>query len=172
MKKDKYIISDNYVAFHGSFLSNWYPCRIEYKEMVFHCSEQLYMWFKAKFFRDEETAEKILQCSTAAESKDLGRQVKNFDEANWTERSYGYMVYCVYLKFKQNLDLRKEFLELGKGRHFVEGSPYDKIWGVGIDYRDIRIQNRDNWQGQNRLGQALDYVYKELKDDKMIIELI
>lgn len=172
MRRNNYILTDDYVLFHGSFLSNWYPCHIEYKDMVFHCSEQLYMWFKADYFKDEETARKILECKTAAEAKDLGRQVRNFNDVEWNEKSYGHMVYAVYLKFKQNRSLLKEFLEIGKGRHFVEGSPYDTIWGVGIDYRDIRIRDKMNWVGLNKLGQALDYVYKELKDDKMVIELV
>ena len=82
------------------------------------------------------------------------------------------MLYCVYLKFKQNFDLRDELLKLGEGRKFVEESPFDKIWGVGIDYRDMRIRDEENWKGQNKLGQCLDYVYNELKDTKDRIELI
>ena len=88
MEKDKYIVTDSHVYFHGSFLSNWYPCSIEYEGKSFHCSEQLYMWFKARFFRDEETADKILKCTHAREAKDLGRQVNGFDKERWDERSF------------------------------------------------------------------------------------
>ena len=172
MEKNKYIVTDSHVYFHGSFLSNWYPCPIEYEGKNFHCSEQLYMWFKAKFFRDEETADKIIKCTHAREAKDLGRQVNGFDKERWDERSFGYMLYCVYIKFKQNFELRDELLKLGEGRKFVEGSPVDTIWGVGIDYRDMKIRDEKNWRGKNKLGQCLDYAYNELKNTKDRIELI
>ena len=172
MQKDKYILTDKYVLFHGSFLSNWYPCSIEYEGMSFHCSEQLYMWFKAKYFKDEEIADKILKCTHAREAKDLGRQVKGFDKEIWDEISFGYMLYSVYLKFKQNSNLRNELFKIGEGRKFVEGSPVDTIWGVGIDYRDMKIRDEKNWKGQNKLGQCLDYVYNELKNAKDKIKLI
>ena len=82
------------------------------------------------------------------------------------------MLYCVYLKFKQNFDLRDELFKIGEGRKFVEGSPVDTIWGVGIDYRDMKIRDEKNWKGQNKLGQCLDYVYNELKDTNDRIEMI
>lgn len=40
----------------------------------------------------------------------------------------------------------------------VEGSPFDKIWGVGIADNDDRILNEANWRGKNLLGKALEEV--------------
>ena len=53
-------------------------------------------------------------------------------------------------------------LKFGKDHNFVEGSPYDKIWGIGIHFEDELANDSKNWKGENLLGQALDMVYNEL----------
>ena len=42
------------------------------------------------------------------------------------------MIEVLRAKFSQNEDLKQILLETGD-RILVEGSPYDKIWGVKID---------------------------------------
>lgn len=168
MQKDKYILTDKYVLFHGSFLSNWYPCEIVTKNgMSFKSSEQLYMYLKAVFFGDFETADKIYKSETPRESKELGRQVQNFDQTKWNEVSYGIMYAVVHMKFDQNEDLKKELLRIGEGRKFVEGSPVDKIWGIGIDYRSPEAQDETKWNGKNWLGKCLTETYRKISDEEL-----
>lgn len=50
--------------------------------------------------------------------------------------------------------LKAILLETGD-RVIVEGSAYDPIWGVKIDWQDDRILDQANWQGLNLLGKAL-----------------
>ena len=64
-------------------------------------------------------------------------------------------------KFEQNPELRSKFMELGKSRFFVEGNPYDKIWGVGLDWQDVRAENELLWNGQNLLGELLNDMWWE-----------
>jgi len=49
-------------------------------------------------------------------------------------------------------------------RIFVEASPYDKIWGVGLSPDDDRVLDINKWNGQNLLGkcimQARDEIHK------------
>jgi predicted NAD-dependent protein-ADP-ribosyltransferase YbiA (DUF1768 family) len=41
------------------------------------------MWQKALAMSDQTTAKKILACKAPAEAKQLGREVKNFDQKTW-----------------------------------------------------------------------------------------
>ena len=75
---NSYRLAGDKVIFWGSFLSNWYPCKIKYKGLDFSSSEQLFMWMKAKHFKDEEIASEILKCKTPKEAKKLGRKVRGF----------------------------------------------------------------------------------------------
>lgn len=164
-------ITDDYVAFWGSVFSNFYPCDIHVTEdwwgkpidIHFSCSEQYFMWLKATHFGDDEIAEKIVKAKTPQEAKRLGRQVKNFDDADWCEVREPAMWNAVWLKFSQNEDLKKIITDpIFAKRRFVEGSPVDRIWGVGLVWNDPKIADKKNWSGLNLLGETLDKVRRQL----------
>jgi ribA/ribD-fused uncharacterized protein len=164
-------ITDDYVAFWGSVFSNFYPCDIHVTEdwwgkpidIHFSCSEQYFMWLKATNFKDDEIAEKIVKAKTPQEAKKLGRQVKNFDDAEWCEIREAAMWNAVWLKFSQNEDLKKIITDpIFAKRHFVEGTPIDRIWGVGLIWNDPKIADKKNWNGLNLLGETLDKVRRQL----------
>lgn len=158
---DSYKLTSDKVIFWGSFLSNWYPCKIKYNGLDFSSSEQLFMWMKAKHFKDEEIADEILNCKTPKESKKLGRKVRGFNQSIWDNVKVKYMHDAVDCKFKQNPELKSKFMKLGRFRFFVEGSPYDKIWGIGLDWQDVRAENELLWNGQNLLGELLNDLWTE-----------
>ena len=64
----------------SSFLSNFYECSIQLDDHEFSCTEQIFMWRKAKLFKDEEIAEEILKITNPMEMKKLGQRVNNFDD--------------------------------------------------------------------------------------------
>ena len=41
-------------------------------------------------------------------------------------------------------------------RTFVEGSPFDCVWGVGMRWNDPRCDHEGFWRGENRLGKCHD----------------
>lgn len=160
-------IHGEYVAFWGGIFSNYYPCKFKAFGKTWRSSEQCFMWLKAKYFKDEETALAITRASRPSIAKLLGREVENFDELEWYKVRYEKMYEAVFNKFSQNEELLRELLsDKYKDKHFVEGSPYDRIWGVGIKWTDKAIADKDNWRGENLLGAVLDDVREKLKMEK------
>ena len=155
-------VYQSHVAFWNSPFSNYHPCTFVYKEVEWRSSEQCFMAMKAKHFNDEESYELILQAKTPRQAKALGRKVKNFD-SSWADVSKSVMFEVVLAKFSQNEDLKNLILnEEFKGKKFVEGSPKDTKWGVGMIWTDPNIDDESNWKGSNYLGQVLDEVREQL----------
>lgn len=157
------IMGDKYVTFWGSCFSNFYPTSFILNDIVWKSSEQCFMWLKAKTFNDEEIATKILQCNTPKEAKKSGRQIKEFSDEVWDKVKETVMHEVVYAKFSQNPLLKRVITNSAfNGKYFVEGNPFDKVWAVALDWRDPRIMDETNWQGENLLGKVLDKVRAEL----------
>ena len=90
------------------------------------------------------------------EAKAGGRSVRNYNDKIWSEKRYQIMVNVLKEKFRKP-ELQEILLATGN-KCLVEGSPFDKIWGVGIAFNDDRIFDEKNWRGQNLLGKALEEV--------------
>lgn len=153
---DNFIVYDKHVAFWGSEFSNFYKCQFFYLGKKFSSSEQAFMYEKALYFRDKETADLIMKAETPKEAKALGRKVRGFDSEKWSEVCEDIMYNVVLHKFSQNLNLKKLITrEDLLDKKFVEGSPVDGIWGVKLSWTDPRIDNEANWNGTNLLGKVL-----------------
>lgn len=131
---------------YGEF-SNWYLSKFTLKGVSFISSEQALMYLKAIMFKDEELASKILEETNQRVIKDLGRQVKNYDDKVWSNNRWNVMVNILKAKFSQNERLKELLLNTGEV-DIYEASPCDNIWGIGsIDTCNIK--------GENLLGKAL-----------------
>jgi len=160
-------VYQNHVAFWGSPFSNFHPCRFVYKDVEWKSSEQCFMAMKALHFKDAESYERILESTTPKEAKAIGRKVRNFS-FGWSAVSESIMFEVVLAKFSQNDDLKSLILsDEFKGKKFVEGSPYDKKWGVGMRYTNPAIDDESNWEGKNLLGKVLDKVRKQLSSEQL-----
>src|SRR6185503_16434085 len=96
----------------------------------------------------------IIDAESPKTAKQLGREVKNFDEEIWQKHRLALVVAGNHAKFSQNLELAK-FL-LGTGHDIlVEASPVDRVWGIGLAASDDRATNPAQWRGLNLLGFAL-----------------
>ncbi len=157
-------ITDKYVFFWGSEFSNWYPSEFEYKDNRFSNSEQAFMWEKANHFSDNIIAESILQTPNPGLNKALGRQVANFDAKEWTRVSYQIMVDVCFNKFRQDKELKELLLSTGN-KIIVEASPEDRIWGIGMHWRNEDCLDETKWMGQNLLGKALMEVRDRLNNN-------
>ena len=72
-------------------------------------------------------------------------------------------------KFSQNADIRDFLLSTGDAV-LAEASPYDKIWGIGLDRETALKGSVEQWQGENLLGRALMEVrdwLREMKSERL-----
>lgn len=170
MKKyEKYCVYDNVVAFWGSEFGNFHRCTLTYKSFVWGSSEQAYMAEKAIYFNDYGSLYEIMLADTPREAKAIGRRVRNFNAEEWNKVSFDIMYDIVYQKFAQNKNLKEMLMDPElEGKHFVEGSPEDGIWGVKVAWDDPRIDDMSNWHGENRLGKVLDKVRETFKQEYLL----
>lgn len=156
--------TNKYIFFWSGLYSQWYASAFTVKEFNYVTAEQYMMHQKALLFGDEDIAAKIMLTNSPEEQKLLGRQITGFDKAIWDKSCLAVVYEGNYAKFTQNEKLKKELLESGD-KIIVEGSPSDTIWGVGLHWNTIEIEDPKNWQGLNLLGSAIMLVRNTLRDE-------
>ena len=134
--------------------SQWYPSKFIVGGKEYQYAEQFMMAKKAELFNDIETLHKIMTASSPQTIKKLGREVQHFDPAVWNEKKFEIVVQGNLAKFSQNLELQDFIVSTGN-KILVEASPYDKIWGIGLDEKASDAISPERWKGQNLLGFAL-----------------
>ena len=115
------------------------------------------MYKKAKLFKDDETAQKILEAESPEQAKVLGKHISGFNAHIWKEASSDYMFESMLAKFKDNPELRS-FLVQTKETRLAEASPTDKVWGIGLPLHNPGCFNPDGWKGKNLAGKVLERV--------------
>lgn len=141
-------------------LQNIFPLDVQ----EYSSAEQFMMYHKAMIFLDREIAYQIMQTDDVRKIKNLGRQVKNYDEYVWKYFRSKVVYEGNKAKFTQNESL-KEALFATKGTTLVEAAPNDAIWGIGLTEDDPRAKQREMWQGKNLLGEILTQLRVELMGD-------
>lgn len=150
---------------YSSYLSNFYRCNFEVDNTKFTSMEQFFHYKKAQIFKDKESMTKILATNDPKEQKRIGRSVKQYNESKWARECYTIMKQGLYAKFDQNPILKERMLSISNAR-FVEASPYDKKWGIGIKANHPDAAKPSKWPGKNMLGQALDDVRDTIRYSK------
>lgn len=160
-------ITDKYIFFYKEWPGNYTKSNFSWNEFGttkrFFCTEQAFMWAKAKYFDDNEIANKILNCNIANTCRLLGRQVNNYVDSEWDKVRYEYMYECNLSKYSQDIYLKNLLIDHKfDDLIFVEASPIDRIWGIGMDENNPLINNCNNWRGKNLLGKILTKIRKEV----------
>jgi ribA/ribD-fused uncharacterized protein len=133
------------------FLSNFYPCRIEYLTpgggmLIFYSTEA---FFQAMKTLDWGNRRRIAAMRNPAEAKRAGRSVAI--RPDWDNIKRDVMLYGLRLKFRNSV-LRAKLLATA-GSELVEGNRWnDKFWGVCLK----------TGQGENWLGRLLMQVRDEI----------
>jgi len=150
---------------HGP-LSQWWYSPFEVEGVKFNCAEQYMMAMKASVFGDEEIYLEIMRADGPHTTqkdftqypraqKALGRKVRGFDSGVWNAVAKPIVLRGNLAKFSQDTNLL-EALGMTKGFTLVEASPYDRVWGVGMDDTNPLAFNPNTWDGTNWLGEVLD----------------
>ena len=141
---------ESILGFKGEYewLSNFYPCKIEYKGYIFDCSEALYMAHKSG---DEEDFELFVGLN-GAQSKRMGKSIVL--RKDWDDVKYDVMLKCVTMKFEQNPELADLLINTGD-KYIIEDNWWkDTYWGVC------------NGVGENNLGKILMIVRDKLIESR------
>jgi ribA/ribD-fused uncharacterized protein len=163
-------------AFYSGPFSNWYLAPFvaelgddkEYR--LFSCVEQYMMAHKALLHNDAGALARIMEVDDPKTHKALGRKVKGYDEALWV--SHRESVVATGIRHRLGLGEpgllcsasaglhRRELLMSGQAQ-VVEASPYDVIWGVGVNVKAaLRGQRKEG--ALNLLGRCLEAVRSEI----------
>ena len=174
-----------------SVFSNFHPSLFVVKDIQFISNEQFMMYCKAKLFKDEENAKKILNfnktplankflnheitseyiCNNHYKEwnqlmmsiKAIGKKVSPYDDKIWSDKRKNYVKHGVKEKFKQNEDMLQKLKETGNTR-MVEATKYDKIWGAGLSEEDAKRIPEKQWPGKNLLGE----IFNEFKEELLL----
>lgn len=155
----------NFIFFWREFLSidggiskacfsQWWYSPFIFNDVTFNTTEHWMMAKKALLFDDSVSFQKIINAQSPSAAKSLGRNVLNFDQTVWDQHKFDIVVKGNLLKFNQNKQLR-DFLLGTNDNILVEASPYDRIWGIGLDENSPDVKNPVRWRGLNLLGFAL-----------------
>lgn len=154
------VTTDKYILFWKDELSNFdYAPYTSYDGIRFLTTEQEFMYRKAVYFKDLETAEMILATRKPWDAKKLGRQVRGYNDS-WDNVREEVMFKACLAKFSAHPEklLKPEY----EGKEFVEANPFDTIWAIGLEPSDPKARDKSNWRGQNLLGKVLERVRKIL----------
>lgn len=122
------------------FLSNFYPCPVEYNGMRFKSAEAAFQSQK-----DPSKQEEFEQYS-ASESKYYGR--KGELRPDWEQVKDQIMADVLMAKFSQNPALVEKLVETGNEKLVEKTWWHDTYWGI-CDCERCRCR------GQNKLGELL-----------------
>ena len=148
---------------HGQYrcFSQFYDSPFTDDDGVFYLfAEQYLMAAKARLFGDTETERRIMVYPiTPDQCKQLGRRVRNYNEATWNAVRFEVAVQGNMFKFRQNF-AEQLVLRHTKDAVIAEAAPSDKVWGIGISELDARAGAV--WRGSNLLGKVLMHVRRRL----------
>lgn len=150
-----------FVLFWDGIFSQWKIHEMTIDGVTYNCCEQYMMAEKARLFGDEETLALIMEAKMPNDQKRLGRKVKNFDKTIWEQHDEEIVYRGNKAKFSD--PKLKEYLMSFGDDIFVEASPVDKIWGIGLSEKDPRALDPTQWQGLNKLGKAITRVRDEFR---------
>jgi len=136
------------------FLSNFYPCNIQFCGHTFLNSEALFQALKSP--KPEETFDQFTTL-LPGDAKKLGRTIPL--RKDWEAVKYVMMKMVCRLKFEQHPDLMQQLIDTGTAE-LIEGNWWhDNYWG------NCKCEKCKNIEGTNLLGKVLMELREEFKNE-------
>ena len=145
-----------------SCFSQWFPAPFSVDGHEYATAEHCMMAQKALLFGDDDVFAQVLQAATPKQAKDLGRQVRGYQEDIWQAQRFAIVKAANLAKFSQHSQLQSFLLASGD-LVLVEASPVDHIWSIGLAADHAHAREPNKWQGLNLLGFALMQVRDALQ---------
>ncbi len=158
-------------------LSQWFCDKpFQVNGRTYYTAEQYMMSETALMFQDYDIYDKIMKEKDPEKCKRLGKKVKNYDSAKWKASVREILFHGNLSKLQSDIRIVDALLETGDAV-LVEASPYDDIYGAGLD--KASLLNKDgtlkvmpqDWhkpgettQAQNLLGFVLMGIRDLFKD--------
>lgn len=133
-----------------SFLSNFYPCLVEFEGVLYPSVEHA---FQAAKTLDTDKRKDFRVYPTPADAKYFGKKIDL--RSDWESVKISIMRQLIYDKFERNvsdIDLKQHLIDT-KDTYLEEGNNHgDRFWGTV------------KGEGRNELGKTLMYVRDQLKE--------
>lgn len=130
----------------------------------YNCNEQYYQKIKADIFGDVVCGQRIMQVKTPKAQKSNAHKISGFDVHKWkTDYQWNVLVKANWFKATQNPKFLEELKKCDEKTLMVEASRNDWVCGIGLLESEARCVPLKYWPGQNKLGKALTYVVKHLR---------
>jgi ribA/ribD-fused uncharacterized protein len=118
----------------------------------FYYNEQYYTYCKARFFHDNDAAQKALQIQDPYELVKLQKKIQNVDRVEWLPEAEQTLYLANMAKYSQNTKAREALLQT---RNDIIGeASFSRTWGIGSSLYDPESLNL-NWSGRNIMGNIL-----------------
>jgi len=150
----------------NNFMSNMFPCTVEYDGRKFVSVEHAYIYAKAIHIEDANLA---LTCLSNIDGRHLKSKYSpkfpsDASARKWDALKVGVMRELITSKFNAQ-NLKKMLLETGDSL-LAEANPRDTFWGMGMPYTDLSVVSSPSQiTGKNVLGQLLMTLRAELSCD-------
>lgn len=137
------------------YFSNFSDHPITLENKVWPTTEH---YFQAKKFEGTKYEKLVRKCSSPGDAAKTGRDRSLPLRSDWEKVKDDIMYTCVYAKFTQHLDLKKNILNTGDAK-LIEHTRNDSYWGDGGD-----------GTGKNMLGITLMKVREALRKENDLME--
>lgn len=151
---------------HEHPLSNFYPCKIEYKEEEYASLEHAYQVTKAISLGDLEIAESIKNAPNAFFAKRISKQLDHSITSEWENSNIGIMEELVRIKSETVPEFRNALFE--SAGYMLAEATRNTYWASGLNPEMTEVTKPQYWPGKNVFGSILMKLRQELREQSQV----